>query len=218
MTGAIDAAFPVSSRDTVSPATRYVHLPDPAAAAEAWPAVLFHEKVAFNWLFLGADDLPAACGLLRHAQRIAPTLVYCRVPERGTHVAQITALLESESSNDGLGIILSCHTDSTFQAPQLMRAFSRVDAVAQPVPARSLREVRSQDLCYAPARELILSRGAVSLSLVQRTLRIGYTRASQLIDAMVGDILARDAITGALSLRQACARQAPLQRPVQERP
>jgi hypothetical protein len=200
--GMIAAAFPPFARDTATLATRSVHWPDTAAALDAWPAALFQDKVAFNWLFLDAGDLPAACRLIRLAQRIAPTLLYCHVPETGPDAAQVAALLEAESSKDGFGLILSCHAASDCHAHEMMRAFLRGGTMERRAPARPAQEVRAHDPCYAPARELILSSGAVSLSLVQRTLRIGYTRASQLIDAMVGDVLVRDRLTGAVSLRE----------------
>ena len=56
---------------------------------------------------------------------------------------------------------------------------------------------------------MILSSGKVSLSLVQRTLKLSYTRASQLLDAMVGDILERDPGGNVLSIRQGAQAMGP---------
>lgn len=45
------------------------------------------------------------------------------------------------------------------------------------------------DPLYAAARSLVLRSRRASISLVQRHLRIGYGRASRLLDAMEGDVL-----------------------------
>jgi hypothetical protein len=45
------------------------------------------------------------------------------------------------------------------------------------------------DPLYAAARSLVLQSRRASISLVQRHLRIGYGRASRLLDAMEGDVL-----------------------------
>ncbi len=51
-----------------------------------------------------------------------------------------------------------------------------------------------RDPLYAAARSLVVQNRRASISLVQRYLRIGYGRASRLLDSMEGDILsARDA-------------------------
>ncbi len=51
-----------------------------------------------------------------------------------------------------------------------------------------------RDPLYGAARALVLRNQRASISLVQRHLRIGYRRASRLVDSMEGDILcARDA-------------------------
>jgi hypothetical protein len=47
----------------------------------------------------------------------------------------------------------------------------------------------SGDPLYAAARSLVLRTRRASISLVQRHLRIGYGRASRLLDAMEGDVL-----------------------------
>ena len=77
MSGVLAVAFPSFALDTAVLSTRSLHVAEAAKVAEEWPAALFHERVAFNWLFLNAGDLPAACRLIRWAQYIAPTLVYC---------------------------------------------------------------------------------------------------------------------------------------------
>jgi len=199
--GVIAAALSRLASDTATLATRSVHWPNAAAVRDAWPAALFQNKVAFNWLFLDAGDLPAASRLIRLAQRIAPILLYCHVAETGLDAARVADLLDAALSKDGFGLILSCHAASDCHAPAMMLAFLRAGAMEGRAPARPAPEIRAHDPCYAPARALILSNGAVSLSLVQRTLGIGYTHASHLIDAMVGDIVVRDRLTGALSLR-----------------
>jgi hypothetical protein len=52
------------------------------------------------------------------------------------------------------------------------------------------------DPLYGPARALVLREGRASISLVQRHLRIGYQHAIRLLDAMEGDILAREVADG----------------------
>lgn len=61
-------------------------------------------------------------------------------------------------------------------------------AVEDACPARDGHDT-ALDPLYARARALILSHQRASISLIQRHLRIGYGRASRLLDAMEGDIL-----------------------------
>lgn len=46
-----------------------------------------------------------------------------------------------------------------------------------------------QDPLYPTARQIVISHQRGSISLVQRHMRIGYNRATDLIEAMVGDVL-----------------------------
>ena len=45
------------------------------------------------------------------------------------------------------------------------------------------------DPLYAAARALVLTARRASIAMVQRHLRIGYNHATQLLEAMEGDIL-----------------------------
>lgn len=51
------------------------------------------------------------------------------------------------------------------------------------------RSAHSADPLYDIAKSLVLGAGQASISLIQRTLRIPYSHASRLLDAMEGDIL-----------------------------
>jgi S-DNA-T family DNA segregation ATPase FtsK/SpoIIIE len=48
---------------------------------------------------------------------------------------------------------------------------------------------RNADPLYEFARTIVLHARRASISLVQRNLRVGYSHASRLLDAMEGDIL-----------------------------
>lgn len=56
-------------------------------------------------------------------------------------------------------------------------------------PAAGQGEDSLRDPLYAAARSIVIQNQRASISLVQRALRIGYGRASTLLDSMEGDIL-----------------------------
>lgn len=56
-------------------------------------------------------------------------------------------------------------------------------------PGAGLGEDSLRDPLYAAARSIVIQNQRASISLVQRSLRIGYGRASALLDSMEGDVL-----------------------------
>lgn len=204
MNDVLAGAFPSFAADTTVLSTRSIWLPALAEPIQEWPSVLFQHDVAFNWLFFNASDMGGqrASQLMALAQDIAPIMLFCYRHEKDMDADKIAALIEARSKKSGRRMILSCYMDSTFDAPRVFRAFLPKAVDGSNSPTWPAEASCMHDPCYGPARDLILSSGTVSLSLVQRTLKISYTRASKLIEAMVGDILDRDLQNGALSLRR----------------
>jgi DNA segregation ATPase FtsK/SpoIIIE-like protein len=204
MNDVLASTFPSFAANTTGLSTRSIWLPALAEPVWEWPSVLFQHNVAFNWLFLNASDLRSqrARQLIALAQDIAPIMTFCYRRERDMEADELAALLEARSKKGGRGMILSCYTESTFGALQVFRAFLPKVVDETNSPTWSPEAACVHDPCYGLARELILSSGTVSLSLVQRTLKLSYTHASKLISAMVGDILDRDLQDGRLSLRR----------------
>ena len=50
-----------------------------------------------------------------------------------------------------------------------------------------VKEEEAQDEVYEQAKELVLSTGQASASLIQRRLRVGYPRAARMIEQMEAD-------------------------------
>jgi S-DNA-T family DNA segregation ATPase FtsK/SpoIIIE len=57
----------------------------------------------------------------------------------------------------------------------------------QSLKQEEVKEEDAQDEVYEQAKELVLSTGQASASLIQRRLRVGYPRAARMIEQMETD-------------------------------
>jgi DNA segregation ATPase FtsK/SpoIIIE-like protein len=118
---------------------------------------------------------------------------------RGREIKEVLHLVRA-SVGPGATITMSIGSDNALEDGALevdIFAFGEFDEAELGIAADAggspeaawQGEDASGDPLYAAARSLVLRSRRASISLVQRHLRIGYGRASRLLDAMEGDVL-----------------------------
>lgn len=112
--------------------------------------------------------------------------------------ATIAMSISADSAMDAGAFEVDLFAFGRFDEAELaQQEAGAADAVPEPAHCPDAAWPQGDDVgdpLYGAARALVLRNRRASISLVQRHLRIGYGRASRLVDSMEGDILcARDA-------------------------
>lgn len=164
-----------------------------------WPPTLFSECVAYTWVFFNDQDLEsrAVRDILDLSSKISRTMLFSYVG----HCRQESDACEGwpalYSTECSYPVFICRYTDEKFRALEIFQSFVQTArARAEKLPEYTGAEAREKDPLYQDARRIVLGMQRPSISLIQRHLRIGYNRASRLLDAMDGDIVSRDPETG----------------------
>ena len=67
------------------------------------------------------------------------------------------------------------------------QALPKYDPELQSLKQEDAAEEEAKDEVYEQAKDLVLSTGQASASLIQRRLRVGYPRAARMIEQMEAD-------------------------------
>lgn len=149
------------------------------------PALVAHD-VDFIWMFINASEMqaPAVLEVMSSATRTAIVLLFC-YPDDRTEIAAEPCTLPAQWSSSPRLIV--CHPYA--ESLRMLRYLQLAVRTRTARPIYQGKEAREKDEYYARARSIVLAQQRISISLVQRHCRIGYTHAARLIDAMEGDIL-----------------------------
>lgn len=153
------------------------------------------------------EQIASQGGRLRDARGLCVTVTAAPTTLYGREIKEVMRQIRAEI-NSAVNIIQCIRYDNNSIDGRMdvdVFAFGKCDVAAltmeqtnhtnkPPVAGHGIKSILNwrfsdPDPLYDLARSIILSNQRASISLVQRHLRIGYQRASRLLDAMEGDIL-----------------------------
>jgi DNA segregation ATPase FtsK/SpoIIIE-like protein len=143
----------------------------------------------YAWLFTNHRNIgsPVLADMLVKARETSATFlhVYC---ESDADARALAAWAPPVTAGANFNLMLAPYRADDFHALDLFLACTK----ERPAPAlravRTSADIRAKDPLYPPARRLVLDHGILSLSLIQRSLHIGYSRAAQLLQAVKADL------------------------------
>lgn len=144
----------------------------------------------YFWIFINESQFrhPEVIELIRNVRQCAPAFLHCFCD--GDPQDDVPDAWPVGIPPDGVhGIMLTYYTNETFHALDVFRSFTERRPSGEARSVRFGEDARENDPYYPLARALVLDHQRLSTALVQRSLKIGYSHAHRLIDAMRTDDL-----------------------------
>jgi hypothetical protein len=143
----------------------------------------------YAWIFANHRDIggPVLADVLFKARETSATFlhVYC---ESNIDAGSVGAWVPPSTASTSFGVMLAPYLKDHFYALDLFLACTKERPAVALREKRSSAKVRAEDPLYPFARRLVLDHDILSLSLIQRSLHIGYSHAAELLEAVKVDI------------------------------